>query len=127
MAPGGPRFARRWPKIVAKFWQRLLKIGALATLFMAKKLFATTILFMWIFICVVFLPLSNCAAYFLRTKYMATSLLVALWSPLTRPYHGKKVTPPWVGPLIGHERGPQGTDLDENFGTPYSLTRRIRK
>ena len=59
--------------------------------------------------------------------YMATSLLVALWSPLTRAYHGKKVTPPWVGPLIGHERGPQGTDLDENFGTPYSLTRRIRK
>ena len=59
--------------------------------------------------------------------YMATSLLVALWSPLTRAYHGKKVTPPWVGPLIGHERGPQGTDLDENFGTPYSFTRRIRK
>ena len=62
-----------------------------------------------------------------KLRAMATSLLVALWSPLTRPYHGKKVTPPWVGPLIGHERGPQGTDLDENFGTPYSLTRRIRK
>ena len=59
--------------------------------------------------------------------YIATSLLAALWSPLTRPYHGKNVTPPWAGPLIGHERGPQGTDLDENFGTPYSLTRRIRK
>ena len=30
-------------------------------------------------------------------------------------------------PLDGHESGPQGTDLDENFGTPYHFLRRFRK
>ena len=30
-------------------------------------------------------------------------------------------------PSNGHDRGPQGTDLDENFGIRYSLTRRFRK
>ena len=35
----------------------------------------------------------------------------------------------WSGPksLDGHETGPQGTDLDENFGILYCFSRRFRK
>ena len=34
--PRGPDFAKMWPRSVAKFWQSLSKIGALATPFVAK-------------------------------------------------------------------------------------------